>query len=131
MNDKNEYNHNFKGTYCTCERPYPDPDNDVDDQMIQCIACEDWFHGRVRSLLFALMLCFMFIMYIMSVLFIEQHLGVLPENEDFAEMICISCVRRLPFLWLYYCAYGRSEISFILRFFAFELILHFLKQRLV
>lgn len=30
-NTKNSYNHNFKGSYCTCGRPYPDPD--VEDQL--------------------------------------------------------------------------------------------------
>ncbi|CAG7725009.1 unnamed protein product [Allacma fusca] len=44
FNTGNVYNHNFSGLYCTCERPYPDPDDD--DEMIQCIICEDWYHSR-------------------------------------------------------------------------------------
>ena len=40
------YNQNFRGLYCTCSRPYPDPEDPVEDSMIQCIMCEDWFHGR-------------------------------------------------------------------------------------
>lgn len=48
LNENNYYNHNFDGLYCVCLRPYPDPDDDTDDQMIQCVVCEDWFHGRVR-----------------------------------------------------------------------------------
>ena len=28
-NEENQYNHNFRGVYCTCCRPYPDPDDDV------------------------------------------------------------------------------------------------------
>lgn len=44
VNVGNVYNHNFSGLYCTCERPYPDPDDD--DEMIQCIICEDWYHSR-------------------------------------------------------------------------------------
>lgn len=28
-NDKNLYNHNFNGCYCTCDRPYPDTDDQV------------------------------------------------------------------------------------------------------
>ena len=40
------YNQNFKGVYCTCHRPYPDPEDETPDQMIQCIICEDWYHGR-------------------------------------------------------------------------------------
>ena len=34
--------------YCVCSRPYPDPDCPPElegDEMIQCIICEDWFHG--------------------------------------------------------------------------------------
>lgn len=43
-NTNNSYNHNFKGKYCTCGRPYPDPDAEEQEEMIQCIMCEDWFH---------------------------------------------------------------------------------------
>ena len=28
-NDKNTYNHNFNGLYCICDRPYPDPEDEV------------------------------------------------------------------------------------------------------
>jgi E3 ubiquitin-protein ligase UBR7 len=53
-NDKNTYNHNFKGLYCICRRPYPDPEDedtheDDEDEMIQCVICEDWLHGRVQN----------------------------------------------------------------------------------
>ncbi|KAJ8044539.1 Protein mlo2 [Holothuria leucospilota] len=48
-NEKNKYNQNFKGLYCYCKRPYPDPEDDVEDEMIQCIMCEDWYHGRVHK----------------------------------------------------------------------------------
>lgn len=47
VNSNNVYNQNFVGTYCTCNRPYPDPEDTVEDEMIQCIICEDWFHKRV------------------------------------------------------------------------------------
>lgn len=45
-NDKNTYNQNFSGVYCVCHRPYPDEQDDVQDEMIQCVFCEDWsvFH---------------------------------------------------------------------------------------
>jgi hypothetical protein len=43
-NAENSYNHNFKGLYCSCDRPYPDPDAKAQEEMIQCIMCEDWFH---------------------------------------------------------------------------------------
>lgn len=76
-NATNIYNQNFKGKYCTCERPYPDPEDHEEDQMIQCISCEDWFHGR--------------------------HLvGHMPDNDDFSEMVCHKCMSKLSFLWNYY-----------------------------
>lgn len=28
-NIRNKYNHNFTGRYCTCDRPYPDEDDQV------------------------------------------------------------------------------------------------------
>lgn len=40
------YNQNFRGLYCTCHRPYPDIEDAIPDDMIQCIICEDWYHGR-------------------------------------------------------------------------------------
>ena len=43
-NLENCYNHNFKGSYCTCGRPYPDPEAKEQVEMIQCCICEDWFH---------------------------------------------------------------------------------------
>lgn len=54
-NVENSYNHNFKGSYCTCGRPYPDPDVEEQEEMIQCCICEDWFH--------------------------EEHLGLESSNE--------------------------------------------------
>ncbi|XP_055956996.1 putative E3 ubiquitin-protein ligase UBR7 [Patella vulgata] len=75
-NSRNRYSQNFKGLYCSCHRPYPDPDDEVEDDMIQCILCEDWYHGR--------------------------HLGLegsLPS--DFEEMICPECVNNHDFLSAY------------------------------
>ena len=77
LNDNNNYNHNFRGLYCTCCKPYPDLDDSVDDVMLQCVICEDWFHGR--------------------------HLGVeaIPDEEDFDEVICENCLERCHFIRLY------------------------------
>ncbi|XP_017293782.1 putative E3 ubiquitin-protein ligase UBR7 [Kryptolebias marmoratus] len=76
VNSQNKYNHNFFGVYCTCRRPYPDPDDQVEDEMIQCVVCEDWLHGR--------------------------HLGcVVPDCVELQEMICESCMNKNPFLWIY------------------------------
>lgn len=69
FNEKNTYNQNFKGDYCTCHRPYPDPEDSTPDQMIQCILCEDWYHGR----------------------HLIQEGQSLPKDENYAEMICKDC----------------------------------------
>lgn len=74
-NTANSYNQNFSGVYCTCHRPYPDPEDPVDDEMIQCVVCEDWYHCR--------------------------HLGeatVVPSTGDFAEMVCADCMENNDFL---------------------------------
>ncbi|XP_040921105.1 putative E3 ubiquitin-protein ligase UBR7 isoform X2 [Toxotes jaculatrix] len=76
VNSLNKYSHNFFGVYCTCSRPYPDPDDQVEDEMIQCVVCEDWLHGR--------------------------HLGcAVPDCVELQEMICESCMNKNPFLWTY------------------------------
>ncbi|XP_013391546.1 putative E3 ubiquitin-protein ligase UBR7 [Lingula anatina] len=76
VNPGNTYNQNFRGVYCTCSRPYPDVEDSVEDEMIQCVICEDWYHGR--------------------------HLGTsLPQNQDFMEMICDGCMKKCDFLWPY------------------------------
>eukprot|EP01137_Pigoraptor_chileana_P014648 Opistho-2@69540 len=42
VNEGNKYNHNFRGLYCSCDRPY---DEDAEQEtMLQCYICEDWFH---------------------------------------------------------------------------------------
>ncbi|XP_037077298.1 putative E3 ubiquitin-protein ligase UBR7 [Pollicipes pollicipes] len=75
-NPENKYNQNYAGLYCTCRRPYPDAEDDTPDQMIQCVVCEDWYHGR--------------------------HLGApTPEDGDYAEVTCAECVQRLPYLRQY------------------------------
>nr|CAG4651906.1 EOG090X07TK [Triops cancriformis] len=76
VNDCNQYNHNFRGLYCTCNRPYPDPEDDTPDEMIQCILCEDWFHGR--------------------------HLEAdIPPEQEYAEMVCQQCMNAHQFLRAY------------------------------
>ncbi|XP_041827490.1 putative E3 ubiquitin-protein ligase UBR7 [Melanotaenia boesemani] len=75
-NIRNHYNHNFNGCYCTCDRPYPDIDEQDDNEMIQCVVCEDWFHSR--------------------------HLGCsVAEPEELQEMVCEACMNKAPFLWTY------------------------------
>ncbi|XP_050423192.1 putative E3 ubiquitin-protein ligase UBR7 [Adelges cooleyi] len=75
-NDRNIYNQNFKGLYCICNRPYPDPNPENNDEMIQCIICEDWYHSK--------------------------HLGTKDmDPEDYSEMICSECTPKLSFLPAY------------------------------
>jgi len=83
-NPGNSYNQNFKGSYCTCSRPYPDPEAKEQVEMIQCCICEDWFH--------------------------EDHIGLdsaekIPCDEDgeplFEDFICHKCSPVCSFLKLY------------------------------
>ncbi|KAJ6326616.1 hypothetical protein OIU76_003898 [Salix suchowensis] len=83
-NAENSYNHNFKGLYCSCDRPYPDPDVEAQEEMIQCIMCEDWFH--------------------------DEHLGLessneIPRDEEgepfYEDFICKTCSAVCSFLTLY------------------------------
>uniref|UniRef100_H3C9Z4 Putative E3 ubiquitin-protein ligase UBR7 n=1 Tax=Tetraodon nigroviridis TaxID=99883 RepID=H3C9Z4_TETNG len=86
VNSLNKYSQNFFGLYCTCSRPYPDPDDQVEDEMIQCVVCEDWLHGR--------------------------HLGrVVPDGVELLEMICESCMNRNTFLWTYAAHLAGSSSS--------------------
>ncbi|KAJ4763878.1 PHD finger protein-like protein [Rhynchospora pubera] len=80
-NIDNKYNHNFKGSYCTCGRPYPDPEAEEQVEMIQCCICEDWFH--------------------------EDHLGLnsvneIPRDEEgepiYEDFICQKCAPSFTFL---------------------------------
>ncbi|GAV65769.1 zf-UBR domain-containing protein [Cephalotus follicularis] len=97
-NIENSYNHNFKGLYCTCDRPYPDPDVEEQVEMIQCCMCEDWFH--------------------------EEHLGLgssqkIPRDEEgeptYEDFICKACSAVCSFLTLYpqsiFAEEGKSDAT--------------------
>lgn len=74
FNEDNSYNQNFSGLYCTCSTIYPNPEDPIEDEMAQCILCEDWYHYR--------------------------HLGAsVPVN--YAEMICERCIEKHDFLLHY------------------------------
>uniref|UniRef100_A0A3Q3E6N3 Ubiquitin protein ligase E3 component n-recognin 7 n=1 Tax=Labrus bergylta TaxID=56723 RepID=A0A3Q3E6N3_9LABR len=65
VNHLNKYSHNFFGFTAR-----------VEDEMIQCVVCEDWLHGR--------------------------HLGSeVPDCVELQEMICESCMTKNSFLWTY------------------------------
>ncbi|KAL6578747.1 hypothetical protein OROMI_008963 [Orobanche minor] len=83
-NEENKYNHNFKGTYCTCDLPDPDPNVEEQVGMIQCCICEDWFH--------------------------EAHIGLqshdkIPRDEEeeplYEDFICQGCATICSFLTYY------------------------------
>lgn len=79
VNADNLYNQNFQGLYCTCHRPYPDPERTTDELMLQCVVCEDWFH--------------------------LQHINA-PANAEklvdaCSEMICGSCMDAHKILHCY------------------------------
>ncbi|VDP69296.1 unnamed protein product [Schistosoma mattheei] len=83
-NDLNRYDDNFSNRYCTCQRPYPDPDYDGVEEMIQCGICENWFH--------------------------LEHLNMDKEfepPEDYNEMTCFMCIKKYAFLFMY--AYNTEE----------------------
>ncbi|XP_053970701.1 putative E3 ubiquitin-protein ligase UBR7 [Hylaeus volcanicus] len=90
-NSENRYNHNFDGLYCICKRPYPDPEDNVNDEMLQCVVCEDWYHS----------------------MHLECEEGM-PVDGAYDEMICAGCMRKNEFLWNYAAKYGvfaKREIS--------------------
>jgi len=76
VNPDNKYNHNFKGLYCTCARPYPDPEKEEESEMIQCVVCEDWLH--------------------VDCIGSNQP----PEDQGY-EFICPKCTENLDFLVRY------------------------------
>ena len=79
LNAENTYNQNFQGLYCSCHRPYPDPERTTEEVMLQCIICEDWFH--------------------------LQHLNASGNAAKLAdscnEMVCDSCMEQHPILQSY------------------------------
>ncbi|XP_056333693.1 putative E3 ubiquitin-protein ligase UBR7 isoform X5 [Danio aesculapii] len=67
-NVKNSYNHNYSGRYCSCDRPYPDTD--------------------------------------------DQHLQAPPLHCDsLMEMVCVGCMKRVPFLWTYAAHFSVSAVN--------------------
>ncbi|KAI0653924.1 hypothetical protein C8Q70DRAFT_1142793 [Cubamyces menziesii] len=47
-NEGNVYGRNFESVFCRCRRPY-DAEKEQ-ETMIQCLACEDWFHESCLNL---------------------------------------------------------------------------------
>ncbi|KAM9968745.1 hypothetical protein ACTFIW_000622 [Dictyostelium discoideum] len=76
LNERNHYNHNFKGKYCYCDSPY-----DYKEDMIQCIFCEDWFHENCLKL--------------------NSNVIDIPSPGEFSDLICADCLSKNQFLLLY------------------------------
>lgn len=88
-NDLNNYNHNFFGRYCICDKKYPPEEGDdsieAKDEMWQCIVCEDWYHSK--------------------------HLtSGIESPHKFEEMICGPCVDKLDFI-RYYKKFDNPETT--------------------
>nr|ACO14622.1 C14orf130 homolog [Caligus clemensi] len=82
LNERNNYNQNYKGSYCTCGRPYPDPEDPIPDEMIQCAICEDWYHGRHLEL---------------------PEGDSLPSNGSYDDLVCQKCCGgRWEDFWFFY-----------------------------
>ncbi|KAJ1733765.1 hypothetical protein LPJ61_001407 [Coemansia biformis] len=65
-NHDNEYNHNFWGFYCRCDRFYnPSSESGL---MVQCYMCNDWYH--------------------------DACVGTMPAEDDYADYICRECVAK-------------------------------------
>ena len=83
------YNQNFKGLYCICHRPYPDPEDTVPDEMIQCIVCEDWLHGR----------------------HLLKGVDKLPKDENYSEMICFECFEKKRCILKHYVGLSVTTVT--------------------
>ena len=96
-NPGNVYNHNFKGKYCFCDQEYDD--NAEDGSMVQCYACEDWFHDKcIKNVCSNI--------FYMWYLLLTQGL----EEGSFETFICKTCVGSNTFLNSYR---GLKEFQFV------------------
>lgn len=91
MNERNAYSQNFGGKYCTCHRPYPDPERTTEEIMVQCVICEDWLHDEH---------------ILPASLATPAESGEAKEAdsgvpEHFDELVCLECTRKHPFLMAY------------------------------
>jgi len=89
VNARNVYSHNFDQLYCTCNQPYPPPEDATDEleDMHQCCICEDWFH--------------------LSHIYNEPDEKMMLEKlmqhglDNACDLVCKGCVTKLPFLMCY------------------------------
>ncbi|PIL27523.1 transcription factor [Ganoderma sinense ZZ0214-1] len=82
-NDKNQYSRNFRAQFCRCGRAY-DAEKER-ETMIQCVACEDWFHESCLNLR-------------------ERPPSREPtpeppvDDDDYDGLVCSDCVRKIDAL---------------------------------
>lgn len=80
-NNENEYNHNFDGLFCWCNKPYK-----IEDIMIQCNICKDWYHLECIK---------------------EKYNYDIPlddddnDNDQITDYSCRTCMEKYPFLKFY------------------------------
>ncbi|KAI9178706.1 hypothetical protein H9P43_005368 [Blastocladiella emersonii ATCC 22665] len=67
VNEENTYGHNFRQRYCVCDAVY-DPRVEK-REMVQCIACQDWFH--------------------------DACIPNLPDGDAYDDLICGPCTGKL------------------------------------
>ncbi|CAD6184779.1 unnamed protein product [Caenorhabditis auriculariae] len=71
-NEYNKYDHNYIGLFCTCNNTYPC--DGIDEEMLQCVTCEDWFH--------------------------PSHINCeAPKDKDIdcCSLVCTGCLEKYPF----------------------------------
>lgn len=81
-NEGNRYDHNFRGRFCHCDGGY----DEAHDAMVQCAACEDWFHDRCLSL--------------------SPLIGV-ASSASSGPFVCRICAMRPT--WAAVCSYARAD----------------------
>ncbi|GAB9467134.1 E3 ubiquitin-protein ligase ubr7-like [Globisporangium polare] len=82
-NERNVYSQNFTGKYCSCHRPYPDPERTTEEVMLQCVVCEDWLHAE-------------------HVFPAEEEAASQQQvPDDFDDFICVACMVKHQFLLAY------------------------------
>ncbi|KAI0300520.1 hypothetical protein B0F90DRAFT_1629706 [Multifurca ochricompacta] len=110
-NEENEYGQNFDSKFCRCGRPYNAKSER--ETMIQCLACEDWFHESCLNLRTRPSSRFPSPASFTeenSIAEVDQYDGSRSEvsssglppplitAEDYDALVCRSCVSQIPIL---------------------------------
>ena len=103
-NSNNRYNHNFEGKFCWCDKAY-DPENNAD--MVQCAACDDWFHDSCIKSRYAV--CLLPSLFLITMLLCSCHFfcGMMiqvdiPESTQYSCFICDNCMEKLHHIFKFY-----------------------------